>query len=146
MRKLAIIVILALVTSVACTSSRSEYASVTLPTMEIALERVPSNDSLAEYHRKLILRTPGSEDIVTALGDDTGGYSRTNLYLRADGTVTIRDAWGAQVADPVAATVVPISSSSNFGVFLGCFDVDNGRWTYIPSAARQEFPTAFQGG
>ncbi len=133
-----------LVQSVESTSA-PDTAATTLPGTALGVDvvRAPIHRFLAEFSRTIVLLRPGLRPIEVGMLDDTGGYSRVNLYLLSDGTFRLRDAQESFLIPTVNALILfedPRAAPS--GVFQGSFDIDSDHvWRFIPAAERPELPT-----
>jgi hypothetical protein len=130
--------------------SRSiERAVLKLPASarSVAIERQPMHAHLAEYHRTLILERDGRPVARAGMFDDTGGYSRSNLYRISDTILLVRDAEASYTIDVAKETIVKDEERRFGGNFIGSFDVDaSDRWRFISPDERKELPAEFRGG
>ncbi len=106
---------------------------------------------LAEYHRAVVLREGARELRRTPMFDDTGGYSRTNVYRLNDSAYVLVDAEGSFMVEPERRVVRPDDTRPtdvrSRGAFIGAFDVDSSRgWRFIPARERAERPAELRGG
>jgi hypothetical protein len=134
--------------SVSCDAS-TEQAIFEFPASDriLAIERRPLHASLAEYRRTIILNRDRQPVARVAMFDDTGGYSRANLYRITDTIFLVRDAVASYTIDISKDTAVRDQQRRSAGSFVGTFDVDGSRtWRFISSRERAELRTEFRGG
>ncbi|MGB7210009.1 MAG: hypothetical protein WBD27_15220 [Pyrinomonadaceae bacterium] len=123
--------------------STEAYYKVPGTSVEIILERRAIHLFLAEYERTLVVRIGRRESLREKVAEDTGGYSRMNVYqtspteyfLSGDlsfdryfldvGKVSFRDA---------GLNIRPHNAK-----FMGAFDRDEETgWRFIPVSEREE--------
>ncbi len=117
-------------------------ASVSLPgtASKVVVRLEPMHLSLREYRRSLVLRKSGAPDRRVEMSDDTGGYSRSQLYQLPDGRFLVRGFFVAVVIDP-ETHILMAGSSSIQGTYLGAFDdTASGEWKFIPADQSPEKP------
>jgi hypothetical protein len=147
-----------LIASQACRSSETalsltEVATLRLPgtSTTLVIERRPMHANQAEYHRTVVLRM-GPRDLVRqSMFDDTGGYSRTNVYRSSDSTFVLVDVEASYAANARGEELrrddVRRTDAKSRGQFLGAFDIDSSRtWRFIPATEQPELPVEFRGG
>jgi hypothetical protein len=113
----------------------------------LVIERRPTHAVFAEYQRIAILRSGDQPAAEISLFQDTGGYSRANLYQIDKSRLLLRDADASYVIDLSATTIKRDKIRRKEGSFLGSFDDDtDGRWRFIPALEREELTTEFRDG
>lgn len=128
---------------------QQETASLSIPgsAVTVTIERRAMHSVLAEYHRTLILMHQQEEAGREQLFDDTGGYSRVNVYQLDDSTYRLRDAHSSYTLDINAAVIRSDSSRQAGGTYVGRFDVDDQReWRFIPASEGPELRAELRGG
>jgi hypothetical protein len=145
------IVVVALVCVAACGTTHERATAhvpdVFDPGMSIAIERTSMHAYLAEYRRALIVDKNGKESARLDLFQDTGGYSRVNLYRSSIGDPFVRDTFASYKIDLITGTIAKDEKRRAPAAFLGSFDVDSaGQWSFIVAAERAELPTELAGG
>jgi hypothetical protein len=112
-------------------------ASVSLPgtPFKLVARLEPSHLFLREYRRSLVLREDGASDRRVEMSDDTGGYSRSQLYQLPDGRFQVRGFFDSAVIDPANHTLEAGANSFQGQVkYLGAFDhTASGEWKFIPA-------------
>lgn len=104
---------------------------------------------LAEYNRRLVLRSEAPETDLTMF-PDTGGCTRANLYRTSETEFILRDCSG-EIFE-IGLTPSLIRRVENDGVrgkltFIGCFDSDvDGELRFIPAAQRRELAVGMREG
>jgi hypothetical protein len=109
---------------------------------EIALERRAIHLFLAEYERTLILRDNGQEVLRLAAAEDSGGYSRMNVYRVSDSVFYLRgemsfDRYLLDTSRP-SVTRESLGETPSAAQFIGAFDRDCKGWRFIPKYERAE--------
>ncbi len=133
---------------VACTANKqykpaafrviSPQASI----LTVAIEREPTHLFLAEYERYLILSIDGIEKQRIEMFDDTGGYSRTDVFQTSATQYVLRGFDDRYQLDLVRQSVSPAQTFDKKNAkFVGSFDVDDDRvWRFILATERPELP------
>ncbi len=122
-----------------------DAASWFIPGTEITvlLERLHHDDTfLAEYRRRLAIRSPDGREMRLDVIDDTGGTVRMNLYRDPQGGYLLRDRMEYHRIDPQAGTIVLLEGNPvhrREGDYLGCFDAgEDHRLVFFPASRRVE--------
>ena len=97
---------------------------------------------LAEYHRTAFIELNGRDVSRVALGDDTGGYLRVNIYQATPTTLLLRDYFDSYTIDVASGVVTKHAQRTGGGTFLGSFDDDvAGVFRFISPSERGEMAT-----
>jgi hypothetical protein len=112
----------------------------------LELERRPAHLFLSEYDRVLILHSAGQRVAQIALLQDTGGYSRANLYGLAHNSLLLVDVEASYLVDTESHEIVRDDVRRREGRFLGAFDLDATKeWRFIPAEEKGESQDDFHG-
>lgn len=115
--------------------------------LAIAVERRQTHEFLAEYDRRVVVRTPGASPVVYDLDRETGGYARVNVHALGDSALILRDAFGAIMVPLDGGPLRDLSGRPRGDAFVGSFDEDDaGRWRFLPAPERPEQPVELRGG
>ena len=128
-----------LVTGKSLYSSRAYY-KVPTTGFTVVLERRAIHLFLAEYERTLRIYS-GSREIVTRrLSDDSGGYSKVNVYGTPAKELVFRDLWETYVLDSSGTMLrrSALDEQVEPKKFLGAFDRDEKGWRFVPAIERSE--------
>lgn len=101
----------------------------------VTMEQWPAHPFLAEYHRRLIVRTPEGERR-TRLPIDTGGTDHVNLYRASDGRLLLRDRFDLFLIDPSTGRVGVVRKPPRRprGTYIGAFVRADGRLAFRSAA------------
>ena len=127
-----------------CRSDTPQPATVEMPStgMKVTVTRVASHPFLARYNLTLRIESPGGCRASMDLFPDTGGVSRRNLYEIRGGLLYVIGQYDARVID-TQSCVITLSEFRFLDAqrsFLGSFDEEKGRWTFLLREQRAERP------
>ena len=117
--------------------------------IEIILERRCIHLFLAEYERTLVLRVDGKEVLRQKAAEDSGGYSRMNVYEISPNDYLLKGEMGFDKHE-LNIERRKINSSSLLekpvgAQFIGAFDFDGKRkWRFISADERAEQPSKIE--
>jgi hypothetical protein len=106
---------------------------------DIILERRNVHLFLAEYERTLVLRFEGKEVVRQKAADDTGGYSRMNVFQLSDHEYFLvgEFSFDSYLLDISRTSLLRLEQRDNKrGSFVGSFDRDEKGWRFIPVGER----------
>ncbi|HJT20731.1 MAG TPA: hypothetical protein VJ746_09685 [Nitrospira sp.] len=143
MSRLGIFAAVSLVLPLGCNSDIPVSATTRVPPLGITVTvtRVATHPFLARFNLKLQVNGPAGCATSSDLFPDTGGVSRRNLYLGADGRVYVIGQFDVRVFDPDSCdiTLREFRSLGEHMQYVGVFDVNEARhWTFFPAAVRSE--------
>ncbi len=118
-------------------------------TVEIVLERRCIHLFLAEYERTLVLQADGKEVLRQKAADDSGGYSRMNVFQVSSTEYFLR---GEMDFDKHELDIKRLKINSGSLLenptstkFVGAFDSDEKReWRFISADERSEQPNKLE--
>ncbi len=112
---------------------------------EIGLERRCIHLFLAEYERTIVLRVGGKEVLRGVAAEDSGGYSRMNVYQNSpteyflSGGISF-DKYELDISRQ-KITRISLAEKPLTAQFIGAFDSEEKRkWRFIPAGERVEQP------
>lgn len=143
-----VVILISCLMIVSCRAEREvKPAAFSLPSrgsslLTVAIEREHTHLFLAEYDRYLILSVDGSEKQRIKAFEDTGGYSRTDVFQIADSQYILRGFHDRYELDTEKQSISPIESfDTTRAKFRGCFDTDeNHIWRFISASERSQLP------
>jgi hypothetical protein len=125
-------------------------ATATLPDSDtqVIVQLVPMHAFLGEYRRSLVLRKSGVADVRVEMFPDTGGYSRTQLYRRPDGTYVVRGFFDSAKIDLAGHRLITEPERREaVGMYIGAFDhSDDRQWQFLDANQSPEQPLVASGG
>lgn len=102
---------------------------------------------LAEYDRTLHVEHGTRIVASLALGLDTGGYGRINLYRRDADLFELCDVDARYIVDARAGTIEKAATPACTGVYLGAFDAGRRQdWRFMSPAERPDTLLVRSGG
>ena len=107
---------------------------------DIILERRNIHLFLAEYERTLVLRLNGKEVVRQGAAEDTGGYSRMNVFQLSDHEYFLvgEFSFDTYFLDLSRTSLTRLERRDNaLGSFVGSFDRDEKGWRFIPVSERE---------
>lgn len=115
---------------------------------KIVLQLEPMHPWLAEYKRFAIIRRIGEPDQRIEMFPDTGGYSRTQLYILPDGIFLMNGFFDSVRIDLAKHELISGPESGVIpGTYLGAFDqTHDGNWQFIEAAKSPEQAFVAGGG
>ena len=106
---------------------------------DIILERRNIHLFLAEYERTLVVRFDGKEVVRQEAADDTGGYSRMNVFQLSDHEYFLVGelSFDSYFLDISRKSLTRLERRENaLDSFVGSFDRDEKGWRFIPVSER----------
>ena len=128
--------------SLACHKGATDLATARLSNGQIVLSvrRVASHPFLLEYERSLIVARDGGPHHVASMKEDTGGTVRINVYQLGE-VLQLRDRFGTYKVSLATLALVSVDTeAAPHGLFIGSFDVVEGKWQFIGAELRKELP------
>ena len=129
---------IALTALTSCSGASVATMHVTDLNAHLTVRREPAHLYLPEYHRWLMIGPENGGDTALQLPLDTGGSTRINVYQTKKGSYVLVDRMAAYEAELSVWTVRSVPAIPDSKHFVGCFDVVDGRWTFLSASERSE--------
>lgn len=143
MSQLRLFAVVTLILPIGCNSDIPVSATTHVSSLgvTVTVTRVATHPFLARFNLKLQVTGPAGCTSSSDLFPDTGGVSRRNLYLGADGRIYVIGQFDARAFDVDFCVIVlrEFRSLDEHMRYVGVFDVnEDRRWTFFPAAVRPE--------
>ncbi len=143
MSRLRFLAAVSFILPLGCNSDIPVSATTQVPALGITVTvtRVATHPFLSRFNLKLEVNGPAGCAASSDLFPDTGGVSRRNLYLGADGRIYVIGQFDVRAFDPDFCVIAlrEFRSLEEPMRYIGVFDVSEARrWTFFPAAVRPE--------